>query len=144
MTGIHPMLTARAIGEHLILAPPERHMAYVCPVCDAVEADAEHLANHLAVTASLHGGDHAAWLEEHAPDWPDQSPSELGPTVVEHARERDLDGGPTAHDHGRETKPAVQHPRAGQGAGRRLDAETKRVLQEARELTERSLDDPEE
>jgi hypothetical protein len=30
------------------------------------------------------------------------------------------------------------------GAGRRLDAETKQVLREARELTERSLDDPEE
>jgi hypothetical protein len=119
-------------------------MAYVCPVCDAVEADAEHLANHLAVTASLHGGDHAAWLEEHAPDWPNRSPSELGATAVEHARERVLDDESTAHDHDREAKPDVRNARSGQGAGRRLDAETKQVLREARELTERSLDDPEE
>jgi hypothetical protein len=121
-------------------------MAYVCPVCDAVEADAEHLANHLAVTASLHGGDHTAWLEEHAPDWPDQSPSELGATAVEHARERPLDDEPTVHDHGRGTKPDVRNARSGPGAGagRQLDAETKRVLREARELTERALGDPEE
>jgi hypothetical protein len=121
-------------------------MAYVCPVCDAVEADAEHLANHLAVTASLHEGDHAAWLKEHAPDWPDRSPSELGATAVEHARERPLDDESTVHDHGREVKPDVRNARSGAkvGAGRRLDAETKQVLREARELTERSLDDPEE
>jgi hypothetical protein len=121
-------------------------MAYACPVCDAVEADAEHLANHLAVTASLHDGDHASWLEEHAPDWPDRSPSELGATAVEHAQERVTENGPIADDHGEGARPDVRNVRSGSGVGadHRLDAETKRVLREARELTERSLDDSEE
>jgi hypothetical protein len=119
-------------------------MAYVCPVCNAVEADAEHLANHLAVTATLHDADHAAWLEKHAPDWPDRSPSELGATAVEHARERVIEDEPTAHHHGEGTGPDVRNVRSGSeaDAGHRLDVETKRVLREARELTERSLDDP--
>jgi hypothetical protein len=118
-------------------------MAYSCPVCDAVEADAEHLANHLAVTASLRKGDHAAWLDEHAPGWPNHSPSELATTVSEHAEERSVETNAGIHEHHEETS---TH---GLGVERRddpvpqRDAETARILREARELTERGADDSE-
>jgi hypothetical protein len=116
-------------------------MAFACPVCDVVEADAEHLANHLAVTASLHERDHAAWLDEHAPDWPEQSPSELGATAVEHAEERVLED--ETHDHGDPGAPDVRHVQSGPAieTGRQMDAETKRALQEAQELMKRSDDE---
>ncbi|MFB6228969.1 MAG: DUF5810 domain-containing protein [Halobacteriales archaeon] len=118
-------------------------MAYACPVCDAVEADAEHLAHHLAVTASLHEGDHAAWLDDHAPDWPEQSPSELGATAIEHAEERVIEDEAHTHDHGDVATPDVQHAQSdpATGTGRQLDAETKRALQEARELMERECNE---
>jgi len=122
-------------------------MAYVCPVCDAVEADAEHLANHLAVTASLREGDHATWLEAHAPDWPEQSPSELGATVVEHAREREVDGAdsqtyPPDRPHERSKTPFEgATPGEAEEIDRAPDRETEQILREARELTRRSVDD---
>jgi len=37
-------------------------MGYTCPVCDVEEADAVHLANHLAITASLGRENHREWL----------------------------------------------------------------------------------
>lgn len=117
-------------------------MAYLCPVCATVEADAEHLANHLAVTASLHEGDHQTWLEEHAPDWPDRSPSELGATVVEHAREQPTADGHAVDDHTEGAKPSVEPIREPTPV-QQLDAETERVLREARELTEQAVDDSE-
>jgi hypothetical protein len=115
-------------------------MAYACPVCGTVEADAEHLANHLAVTASLHRADHAAWLDEHAPDWADRSPSELGRNVIEHAEERDVAGHTHGADHGRDTSGRPDGVAVGGGHDARgaPDAETERVLREARELTRRS------
>ena len=39
-------------------------MGYACPVCDHPQADARHLANHLAFTALARGGDHEAWLDD--------------------------------------------------------------------------------
>lgn len=121
-------------------------MAYACPVCDVVESDAEHLAHHLAVTASLHEGDHAAWLDDHAPDWPERSPSELGATAIEHAEERILENTTHTHDHDDGTAPDTRNvqPEQMTETGRRLDAETKRALREAHELMERSDDAPEE
>lgn len=118
-------------------------MAYACPVCDVVEADAEHLANHLAVTASLHEGDHAAWLEDHAPDWAEQSPSELGATAVEHAEKRILTDEVHTHDHDDVAAPDVSHVQSDPttGTSRQMDPETKRALQEARELMDRTDDE---
>lgn len=60
-------------------------MGYACPVCGDPQADAEHLANHIAFTAMLGNDRHEAWLDEHAPDWETAGPEELAERVVEHA-----------------------------------------------------------
>ena len=118
-------------------------MPYACPVCDTVEADADHLANHLAITAALHGADHESWLDEHAPDWADRSPSELRATVVERAEKRDVEG-TTEHDHDAPSRgsPPNTAPafRGRDDAEARRDPETERVLREARELTRRATE----
>ena len=135
-------------------------MGYACPVCDAEQADAEHLANHLAVTASLGREDHAAWLEEHAPDWADRGPEELGELVSEHAPEIDtpeFEGGSHGrahdHDHGHghghepgrpdmlEDGLARQARQPGRGD---MTAEAESVLREARELTRRMQEQEQE
>jgi hypothetical protein len=114
-------------------------MAYGCPVCGEIHADGEHLANHLAVTASLHGDDHAAWLEEHVPDWTGRSPAELGSDVLEHAPERDVERTIEPGDHERSTAGSSYESALGRqsGTSRAPDRETERILREARELTER-------
>ncbi|WP_455449009.1 DUF5810 domain-containing protein [Natrinema thermotolerans] len=118
-------------------------MGYACPVCDAEEADAVHLANHLAITASLGREDHRKWLEEYAPDWADCSPEELGARVSPHAEEIDtpeFEGSGHDHGHGREPgspdslEGAVSRQSRGPGRGD-LTAEAADVLQEAAELT---------
>lgn len=114
-------------------------MGYACPVCDVAQADAEHLANHLAITASLGREDHRAWLEEHAPDWGECTPTELGDLVAAHAPEIETpDFDDADHDRGRpaglEGGIAQQSRQPGRGS---LSAEAESVLQEARELTRR-------
>ena len=116
-------------------------MGYACPVCDAEQADAEHLANHLAITASLGREEHREWLEDHAPDWGDCNPEELGEIVSRYAPEIDtpeFESASHGHDHGRpgglEEGLARQGSRPGRGS---MTAETEDVLQEARELTRR-------
>jgi len=64
-------------------------MGYSCPVCDDPQADARHLANHLAFTAILGDEDHEAWLDEHAPGWADDGERELAERVTEHAEQRE-------------------------------------------------------
>jgi len=118
-------------------------MGYACPVCDAEEADAVHLANHLAITASLGRDDHRAWLEEHAPDWSDCTPEELGERISPYAEEIDTpEFAATGHDHGHGHDPgrpgsleegiARQSRQPGRGS---MTTETESVLQEAAELT---------
>jgi hypothetical protein len=123
-------------------------MGYVCPVCDAEEADAVHLANHLAITASLGRTDHREWLAEYAPDWSDCGPEELGGIVSEYAEEIETPGFESHdHDHGRpaslEEGIARQSRRPGRGS---MTAEAEDVLREAAELTREmqssSEDDP--
>jgi hypothetical protein len=65
-------------------------MGYACPVCEAPQQDAGHLANHLAFTAMLGDEDHEAWLDEHAHGWADQGERELANRVVEHAEETEF------------------------------------------------------
>lgn len=64
-------------------------MGYACPVCGDPQADARHLANHLAFTAMLGREDHERWLAEHAPGWADEGERELAGRVAEHAEETD-------------------------------------------------------
>ena len=113
-------------------------MGYACPVCGAEQADAEHLANHLAVTASLGREDHEAWLESHAPDWGEYTPAQLGEVVSDHAEEIETSDfeGDHGHEHGRPTGLEEGLARQSRGRGRgSLTAEAEGVLEEARELT---------
>lgn len=120
-------------------------MGYLCPVCGVEQADAVHLANHLAVTASLGRRDHEAWLEEHAPDWAECTPAELGEAVGIHAQDVETPGFDDDHDHRHQARPpgleaelAAQTRRPGRGT---MTAETETVLKEARELT-RQMHEP--
>lgn len=66
-------------------------MGYECPVCATPQADARHLANHMAFTAVLGDADHEAWLDEHAPEWGEAGEAELAPRVAEHAPEAEFE-----------------------------------------------------
>ncbi|WP_247730488.1 DUF5810 domain-containing protein [Halovivax limisalsi] len=127
-------------------------MGYACPVCGAEQADGVHLANHLAVTASLDRPDHREWLDEHAPDWVDDAPADLADRVTAHAPEIET---PEFASAGGE-RPGVGFEahlaRHGRGPGRTAPAgpggadidrdqprsdDVEAVLEEARDLTER-------
>ena len=111
-------------------------MGYACPVCAAPQHDAEHLANHLAMTALTHGDEHEDWLDEHVEGWSDESPATLGERVVPHAEEvphetvfEDTTGG---HDHAHghdsvaspsKTVPDTEAARAAIEEARRMRAE---------------------
>ena len=104
-------------------------MGYECPVCATEEADGEHLANHLAFTALVRGGDHEAWLDEHAPDWADRDPEGLAGEVTDYATETDAEPTSEPHDH---NAPAVE--RTGEGD---LSGDAAEILAEAEEMTRR-------
>jgi hypothetical protein len=76
-------------------------MGYACPVCEVPQHDAEHLANHLAMTALTHGDAHEDWLDDHIADWSAESPETLGDRVAPHAEEAPHETvfENTAHDH---------------------------------------------
>lgn len=106
-------------------------MGYACPVCAAPQADDEHLAHHLAITAAVHGGEHAAWLDRHVPDWGDRGSVDLAPLVAEHATSVEFDrvfDDTTADPWPAGDAPVAEPPR---------DEEARRILREARELTGR-------
>lgn len=94
-------------------------MGFRCPVCGDPQADAGHLANHLAITAVTRGGSHEDWLDEHVPDWEELGEAGLAeevheladdaeyPQVFEDTTGQDLGasegtghGDHTGHDHG--------------------------------------------
>jgi hypothetical protein len=128
-------------------------MGYACPVCETPQADAHHLANHLAFTALLGDDDHEAWLDEHTPGWDEAGEDELAERVVEAAKEVEFpqvfeDTTDDGHDHDHdEPRPGElfddEPPMAGgRGPGEDrgpdggdLDAETAEALRKARELT---------
>jgi len=105
-------------------------MGYECPVCGVEEADGEHLANHVAFTALVRGGDHEAWLDDHVPDWADRDPDSLAPEVTEHATETDTEPATEPHGHDHDV-PSVERTGDADLSGAAGD-----VLEEARELTE--------
>ena len=115
-------------------------MGYACPVCDDPQADAAHLANHLAFTALTGGDDHEAWLDETVPDWGQLGETELAERVVDHADEREFpqvfeESG--TGDHADELPPGAER---GYDA-RSMSDEDAEVLEAARELTKEMLDE---
>ena len=122
-------------------------MGYACPVCDSPQADGEHLANHLAFAAMLHGGAHEAWLDERVPDWADRDPDGLAAAVTGHAEETDHEtvfedtagdrpdvGLGRAHGRGHEHEQSYRHGEASSPG--ELDPETRRIVEEAMEMTQ--------
>lgn len=121
-------------------------MGYACPVCEHPQADAEHLANHLAITAIARGGAHERWLDEHVDEWETQSAAELAAALAPHVEE-------TATPIDDVRPPAGQRPPSGQAAHEdaadgghqppsttpdgAVGAETRAALSRARELTRR-------
>ena len=125
-------------------------MGYACPVCETPQADARHLANHLAFTALLGNADHESWLDEHAPDWEDAGEAELAERVVENASEVEFPQvfeDTTGHDHDRDgprSGELFDEERRTRGPGARepdLDPETEAAIEEAREMTRRATSD---
>lgn len=132
-------------------------MGYACPVCSDPQADAEHLANHLAFTAMLGDADHEAWLDEHAPDWAAADAEALASVVTEHADQQEFPQvfeDTTDHDHDHDRDP--DHERSGALFGddavageareraerdrQALDDEAQEILEDAQELTRELLD----
>jgi len=130
-------------------------MGYLCPVCAEPFGDAAACANHLAVTAILHGEDHEAWLadavdgradeavDDTADDWESVPRSELAELVADRAEETTDHDHPGEHSH---THPVDGSEEATQGGPAitesqaetaRLDADAQAILDEARELTDR-------
>ncbi|UWG46881.1 Uncharacterized protein HSRCO_0586 [Halanaeroarchaeum sp. HSR-CO] len=114
-------------------------MGYACPVCEEPQVDAEHLANHLAFTAMIHGDGHESWLDERVEDWGAMNPETLGPLVAEHAETVDVDAPEPEHDHGTRGSAAIEQ-RTNLDA---MSADDRAVLEEARELTRQMLEDSE-
>ena len=120
-------------------------MGYACPVCSDPQADATHLANHLAFTALTGGDDHETWLDDHVPEWGQFGETELAEHVVDHAEEREFpqvfeEGGTGNHDHADDLPPGAER---GYDAGSMSDDDAA-VLAEARELTKEMLEDDED
>jgi hypothetical protein len=109
-------------------------MGYACPVCDHPQADARHLANHLAFTALARGGDHEAWLDDRVPEWESLDESALGDRVVDHAAETEFPQVFEDTTPDRESDPRLDaaRSRAAEGA---FEDDAADVLEEARELT---------
>lgn len=127
-------------------------MGYECPVCSVPQADDEHLAHHLAITAITHGDEHEDWLDEHAPGWGENDPAGLAERVVEHvdetAHETVFEDTTDNHDHSFEAEVERQlggrGDRSGHGGRGDLTSEADAVLAEARELTAQMLDEDDE
>lgn len=139
-------------------------MGYRCPVCEDPQADAGHLANHLALTAILGDGAHEQWLETNAPGWESSSEAELAPRVADKATEvefpqvfedtvgemeREDDpvsdrSGMLFRDESRARPHTHDRDLAGTDGenGDPLDEETTAIIEEAKEMTrERRADD---
>lgn len=127
-------------------------MGYACPVCGDPQADAEHLANHLAFTAMLRDDDgHESWLDEHVPDWSDRDEAGLAAAVTDHAEETEFPQvfeDTTGHDHDHDDQrsgalfdddPDFAAARERATRAPDLDDEAADIVAEAREMTEAML-----
>ena len=119
-------------------------MGYACPVCETPQADARHLANHLAFTALLGDDDHESWLDEHAPGWEESGEDDLAERVEEGASEVEYpqvfeDTTGRDHRHGDEPRPGDlfdERPTRGPSRDTNLDAETAAAVEQARAMTQ--------
>ena len=124
-------------------------MSYLCPVCAAPFGGGKPLADHLAVTAILHGGDHETWLNDTVTDWASLSRADLGERVVDHAETADDhehigEHSHSDHEHSHsDPEPASGLPNGIDAAGSRreaggntaVDVDAQAIIDEARELT---------
>jgi hypothetical protein len=132
-------------------------MGYLCPVCEEPFGDETQCANHLAVTAILHGGPHEAWLAEAVDerddaidDWESVSRADLAGIVAEQAEESTDHDHPGDHGHTHPVDGEDPHAQAGttdhlsgtdgqsaitESGTEQLDGEAQAILNEARELT---------
>ena len=126
-------------------------MGYACPVCSDPQADGAHLANHLAFTALVRGGDHEAWLDEHVPDWASMDEASLGEKLTEMADDADYPqvfedttdqhaDGVGEHDHGHDHAgmQGVSDAMLGEAEDALADEDIETpddIMAEARELT---------
>ncbi|ERG93305.1 MAG: hypothetical protein J07HQW1_03366 [Haloquadratum walsbyi J07HQW1] len=123
-------------------------MGYACPVCEAPQQDAAHLADHLAFTALVHHDDHESWLDEQVGDWGQYGTDGLAEIVVELAPSVKYDQvfedtvhrqhGRQMHDHGHHTASVgdkVNMDPMDETGQTQIDTETQTVIKEARELT---------
>jgi hypothetical protein len=120
-------------------------MGYACPVCETPQADAGHLANHLAITAIARGGDHEAWLDEHVHDWEDMDEDGLAEAVVEHAADADY---PQVFEDTTEGADATADGVDAEAMARLAetdlaDADAEAIVERARELTRQRRADSE-
>ena len=106
-------------------------MGYECPVCSTPQADARHLANHMAMTAMLGREDHADWLDEHTVGGLAESEDPEDP--LEERGGALFDDG---HDHGHGPNEGIDVEN--------LDPEARAAIEEAREMTEAMLRDERE
>ncbi|GAB3325496.1 hypothetical protein EI982_10945 [Haloplanus rallus] len=117
-------------------------MGFACPVCETPQRDAEHLANHLAFTAMLHGDAHERWLDETVPGWESDGAAELAPVVADHAEETPYDevfeeSMPADRHDGHDHAPPTGGATAFEAAD--LDPEAQRTLAAAKEMTRAML-----
>ena len=120
-------------------------MAYRCPVCDHPQSDGRHLANHLAFTALIRGGDHESWLDARVPEWDSLGEGELADRLVEEVEPAagDLVGGEQSVADGPDVSPgdgAAPHQRAIRTSAPAdspdlPDGTVQEILEEARALT---------
>jgi len=118
-------------------------MGYRCPVCGDPQADGIHLANHLAFTALVRGGDHEAWLDEHVPDWERRDEEALAGEVTglaesaEYPQVFEDTTGQSDHDHQHDHSPrGAENIPVDIGTVERQDPEAaEEIMAEAREMT---------
>jgi hypothetical protein len=116
-------------------------MGLACPVCEVPHPDPEHLADHVAITATTREGEHRAWLDKHAPDWRKTTRADLAAFVAERAEEVDsVDLHEEVASHESRAPGTNPGPSVADVSGE-LDEEARAMVAEARELTERMLND---
>lgn len=138
-------------------------MGYACPVCSDPQADAGHLANHLAFSAILGDDEHESWLDEHAPGWGEMGEDELAETLGEKLEEAEFpelfedtvgglddssddplserSGALFEEDHGHDHGGSHSEHGGFVDTSEPMDEETEEILEEAKKMTRRMHDE---